>query len=144
MLLLLLHTTSSALLARTGLGDVFEDAVMPCLLYLPSLTPQDESLELLAQAYPALIALGRVRYPSQEQYRAKMDYLDRIFRSGIMTGYSHCSENVYVTRLLVDQLAVLVEEMGLWSVKHLKVSLFRLSLRWVVCVCVYNFHFHLP
>lgn len=124
MLTLLLNITSSALLARTGLGEVFQDAVMPCLLYLPSLTPEDQSIELLTQAYPALITLGRVRYPSKEaDFQSKMKFLDQVFRKGVLGGYAHCSEkNVHVSRCLVDQMAIFIHEMGIWSVKHLKVS----------------------
>ena len=94
---------------------------MPCLQYLPSLTPEDKSIELLTQAYPALITLGRVRYPTKADYKPKMKYLDEIFRKGVLGGYVHCSENARVARFLVDQIAVFAEEMTIWSVKHLKV-----------------------
>ncbi|KAI8623852.1 hypothetical protein F5Y19DRAFT_491850 [Xylariaceae sp. FL1651] len=46
------------LLARTGLADVFEQAVFPAVLSLPSLTPETESLALLGAAYPALFSMA--------------------------------------------------------------------------------------
>ena len=58
----LLATTPPALLARTGLGPVFDDAVTPCLSYLPTLTPEAESILLLDAAYPALYTLAFVRF----------------------------------------------------------------------------------
>lgn len=122
LLILLLRNTTPALLTRTGLGDVFQDAVMPCLLSLPSLTPTEESIKLLSQAYPALIALGRVRFASEADHRAKIQFLDNIMRRGILSGYAHCNENVHIGRLLVDEMGLVVEEMGISSTKHLKVS----------------------
>ena len=60
----LLATTPPALLARTGLGPVFDDAITPCLSYLPTLTPENESTLLLDAAYPALFTLTTIRFPS--------------------------------------------------------------------------------
>ncbi|KAI9821707.1 MAG: CCA tRNA nucleotidyltransferase, mitochondrial [Pycnora praestabilis] len=135
LLNLLLQITPPSLLARTGLGEVMQDAVMPCLLYLPSLTPEHESLRLLGVAYPALISLVRVRYPTNSQQmisliRAKPDpdeirkgktkLLDQILRKGILNGYRQANEYVKIVELLVQQLGMLVDEMGISSVKHLK------------------------
>jgi len=58
----LLATTPPALLARTGLGPVFDDAITPCLSYLPTLTPEAQSILLLDAAYPALFTLTAVRF----------------------------------------------------------------------------------
>ena len=41
-----LNVTPPLLLERTGLGEVFEEALMPCLTFLPTITPEDESIEL--------------------------------------------------------------------------------------------------
>jgi len=60
----LLAKTPSTLLARTGLGPVFDDAITPCLSYLPTLTPEDESTLLLDAAYPAVFTLTTIRFPS--------------------------------------------------------------------------------
>jgi tRNA nucleotidyltransferase (CCA-adding enzyme) len=122
LLAILLAATPPALLARTGLGEVFYDAMMPCLSYLPSLTPQDQSLHLLGETYPALIALSRVRYPSDDNRKERMEMLDQVLRKGVLKGHFHCSDNVRITEFLVNQLRLLINEMGIWSVKHLKVG----------------------
>ena len=148
LLTILLKNTAPQLLERTGLGDVFEDALMPCLSYLPSLTPPAQSASLLAQAYPALLQLSRVRYPysvslksltsapakrqrygyeeqglADENYKRKRVFLDKIMRDGILAGYAHCREVYRVAVVLVDQMGPIVEEMGIWAVKHLRVRL---------------------
>ncbi|KAI1178819.1 hypothetical protein F4777DRAFT_575765 [Nemania sp. FL0916] len=46
------------LLLRVGLVDVFEQAVFPTVMSLPSLTPEAESLALLEVAYPALFDMA--------------------------------------------------------------------------------------
>ena len=125
LLALLLDNTSPSLLARTGLGDVMQEALMPCLLHLPSLTPQAESLALLNATYPALIALSHVQYPSAGEPSpspARIRFLDQILRKGVLAGYAHCSENVEMSEFFVRQLSHLVADMGVYSVKHLKVS----------------------
>ena len=117
----LLRVCPSPLLERTGLGEVFENAVMPCLLYLPSLTEEAESLEMLNAAYTALIALALARFPDEKDHPARMKALDRILRQGVLKGYAHAGEHVKITELLVQQIVELINEMGIESVKHLKV-----------------------
>ena len=141
MLNLLLENTPPSLLARTGLGDVIEEAVMPCLSYLPTLTPDDESIALLSAAYPTLITLSRVRYTerpkgpmkprkSQEQTsknrflstpkEQKVHFLDTLVRQGVLSGFTHASEHVRVAETLFIHLIPLINELGIEFVKHLK------------------------
>jgi len=47
----------SHILKRTGLTEVFIDALKPNFLLLPTLTPEDESLSILKELYPAYRAL---------------------------------------------------------------------------------------
>ncbi|KAI0397811.1 hypothetical protein F5Y17DRAFT_454696 [Xylariaceae sp. FL0594] len=54
------------LLSLTGLADVFEQAVFPTVLSLPSLTPEAESLALLGTAYPALLDMAGLSASSTE------------------------------------------------------------------------------
>ena len=120
-LMVLLRVCPATLLERTGLGEVFENAVMPCLLYLPSLTEEAESLQMLRAAYPALIALALTRFPDEKDRTARMRALDRILRQGVLKGYAYAGEHVRIAELLVQQIVKLVNEMGIESVKHLKV-----------------------
>lgn len=124
LMTLLLRITPSSTLSRTGLGEVFENAVLPYLAYLPSLTPEGESLQLLGAAYPALISLARTRFPGGHiAMDARRKHLDTIVRQGILKGYYHAKEHVKITEFLVGQITVLVEEMGIWAAKHLKVHI---------------------
>ena len=124
LLILLLKATHPDFLRRTGLGEVFQDAVMPCLSYLPTLTPEEESLQLLGAAYPTLLALLDVRYPEGgRDCKQRTTFLDRVLRQGVLKGYVHAGEHVRIAELLVLQIAVLVNMMGISSVKHLKARL---------------------
>ena len=50
LLKLLVEITPPSLLSRTGLAQEFEKSLFPCLTYLPSLTPESESILLLNAA----------------------------------------------------------------------------------------------
>lgn len=58
-----LHDTRSEILKRSGLTDVFIDALKNDFSLLPTLTPEDESLMLLKDLYPAYRSLVRARFP---------------------------------------------------------------------------------
>ncbi|KAI9724125.1 MAG: hypothetical protein M1812_000844 [Candelaria pacifica] len=141
----LLKITPPALLERTGLGQVLTDAVMPCLLYLPTLTPEAESTRLLSAAYPALITLARARFlpPTHQMALSKasrdpdrisnerVKYFDEILRKGVLGGYRHAGEHVKIAELLVGQIAVIVAQMGIYAVKYLKVILILIQERMI-------------
>ena len=122
LLQIVLNGTPSTLLKRTGLGDVFMEALMPCLSYLPNLTPENESITLLGSVYPTLHILCRCLYSEPSQRRNMNVLLDRILRAGVLNGLAHAGEHVSLSMLLVGELSKLVDDMGVWSVKHLKVS----------------------
>lgn len=133
LLHLMLNATPPSLLERTGLGEVFEGAVMPCLNYIPSITSEDESIMLLSAVYPAILSLSRVRYPKQppvgskvtteERNRQRIKFLDSVVRKGIINSYSLCNQYPRITSLLFEQLSTLLQELALDSVKHLKIIL---------------------
>ena len=117
-----LQQCPSLLLERTGLGDIFENAVLPCLMSLPSLIEEAESLQMLKAAYPALISLARVRFHDDKHQAARIKALDVVLRIGILKGYAYAGEHVKIAELLVNEMTVIVKELGVESVKHLKVS----------------------
>ena len=120
----------SQVIERTGLSEVFQNALMPCLLYLPSLTPEEESLQLLAAIYPTLTALVNSCFAGAKNRGPRMKAFDQIFRNGVFKGYAHAGQNVRIAEMLVNNAMDLVNEMGIASVKHLKVrSLEYVSLR---------------
>ncbi|KAI9874184.1 MAG: hypothetical protein M1830_010096 [Pleopsidium flavum] len=120
LVVLLLRVTPPSMLSRTGVGEVFDDAIMPYLQYLPSLTPENQSIRLLDTAYPALITLTHSRFFGHSNVNARRRSLDKIVRQGILKGYYHANEHVKITELLVLQIPMLVDDMGIWSVTHLK------------------------
>ena len=111
----LLLVTPAALLETTGLGDVFEEALLPCLSFLPPVTGQKESVKLLEEVLPALLALAVLRFPESgsrqkaprrglnpqplkakqqssrvEEQGSRIASLDRLLRKGFLHGYSLC------------------------------------------------------
>ncbi|KAI1413763.1 hypothetical protein F5Y13DRAFT_198127 [Hypoxylon sp. FL1857] len=124
----------AGLMRDTGLAEVFEQAVFPAVLYLPSLTPEDESLQILSAAYPALIEMAGLRYTdprsevepkgepqSQQITESQRALLDKIIREGIMVGYHHAKEHIRLVGLLCETLMCIINGMGILAVKHLKV-----------------------
>ncbi|KAI1098162.1 hypothetical protein F4804DRAFT_136679 [Jackrogersella minutella] len=118
------------LMQNTGLASVFEEAIFPAVLYLPSLTPVDESVQILRVAYPALIKMAGLedsapqvgpREGQQKQVtEAQRKLLDKIIREGIMVGYHHAKEHARLVRVLCEMLVCIIEGMGILAVKHLK------------------------
>ncbi|KAL1902279.1 hypothetical protein Sste5346_001255 [Sporothrix stenoceras] len=118
------------LLHTTGLDSVLADAVFPTLLFLPRLTPEKESLQLLGPAYSALLSLAKAAGAADKAGsttnnkglppKAAATLLDRMLREGIFSGYFHASEHIHITEELVRQAGRIVEAMGVYAVKHLK------------------------
>jgi hypothetical protein len=92
----------------------------------------EESVVLVPAAYEALFALCDMRFQStegknelengkgHEREKARMKFLDKLLRQGILPGYSHCSEHASIVEILLTQLKTLIEKLGITSVKHLK------------------------
>lgn len=130
LLKLLLDQTSPILLTRTGLGEVFQEAILPCLSYLPTLTPEEESVALLSAAYPALLSLSRAMSDKTEKKGTKqltpgefprhIKLLDTMIRKGVLAAYTNCPENVKITEVLLNNLCDINKELGIESVRHLK------------------------
>ena len=117
-------------LKMTGLADVFEEAVIPTLTFLPNITPVDESMQLLPPAYDALFVLSDVGWGhtgtvevgrGSDSHLEQMKFYDQMMRKGILAGYTHAHEHLRIVELLTQEIGVLVERMGLHAVKHLKV-----------------------
>ncbi|GAW21640.1 hypothetical protein ANO14919_111630 [Xylariales sp. No.14919] len=135
------------LLERTGLVNAFEEAVFPTVLSLPSLTPEDESCDLLAAAYPALFDMAGLKDPdsglaknrdvrventndqeasdkqnlhSTRFSEAQRKLFDKLVREGIMVGYHHAKQHIRLVEFFCQTLRRLVIGMGILSVKYLK------------------------
>lgn len=104
------------ILNQTGLNKVFEDTVLPTLSYLPSITPEEESVQLLGPAYAVLRRLA-----AKLSGEKKNKLLDRVVREGILLGYFHAKEYVRIVEVLCREMGEVLVEMGVNAVKHLKV-----------------------
>ncbi|KAK2044105.1 hypothetical protein LZ31DRAFT_497740 [Colletotrichum somersetense] len=109
-------------IGNTGLGEVFEQSVFPSLLSLPGITPEAESLQLLGPAYNAIIELAKVWFPNRESRPAKMRFLIKVLREGILAGYWHASEYVGIVELLAQMAIPIISQLGPYAVPHLKAS----------------------
>ncbi|KAL6248354.1 hypothetical protein RBB50_004609 [Rhinocladiella similis] len=135
MLSNVLLSVQSDMLKRTGLGDVFIDALKGNFTLLPTLTPEDESLSVLCELYPAYIALVDARFCysspgtlTSPESKARDDLLTALYRHGVMASLEHLSSttsfsstiSVNLTVLLLRQISPVFERMGISSVRHLK------------------------
>lgn len=123
------------ILHDTGLASVFEDAILPTLHFLPTITPEDESIQLLSPAYKSLLVLAgklnaRVKPAPNISRTPRARLLDSILRDGVLSAYYHAKEHVRICQLLFMVNMWLVKDMGINAVKHLKV---RFGVKSFVC-----------
>ena len=116
----------------TGLAQVFEQAIFPTLSFLPSLTPENESVRLLVPAFGALRSLAHKQSTfasasakeekptSTKEKENKM--LDRLLREGVFPAYFHAKHHIRIVETLCHQSGLIIRQMGIHAVKHLKVS----------------------
>lgn len=106
-------------LKSTGIDAVLRDTAFPSLLFLPTLTPEEESVPLLRAAYKSLLTLALLDEDQQSKWRR--DLLDKLVRDGILTGYAHAPEHIRVVETLMQETTQIVEAHGIYTVKHLSV-----------------------
>lgn len=107
------------LLWSTGIGSVFEQVAFPALLHLPSITPEDESVQLLDPAYQVLLNLANSWRDPKDPRRRRL--LDKILRDGIFEGYHHASQHARVALTLLQHVTSIINSLGIYSIKHLQV-----------------------
>ncbi|EZG06677.1 hypothetical protein H106_03815 [Trichophyton rubrum CBS 735.88] len=106
-----LEQTGSDILRRTNLDSVFQDALSHCLLSIPTITPEKESVYLLSFAYPAIFTVIRTRFSAVTKYQGysdkplstkskadlekdsqlRIESLSRLVRHHIISSYLHTS-----------------------------------------------------
>lgn len=136
----------STILSRSGLADVFADSLKANFMLLPTLTPENESLKLLRQLYPAFRALVSATYPPESEsassqssrlgqnllqpstagvneayphHNVRQQMLDMILRHGILASYNHASDYVAIAEFLIHEAALVISDMQLKAVKYL-------------------------
>jgi hypothetical protein len=134
-----LERIDETVLAKTGLAEVIWSALFPNLASLPPITDLEESLVLIKATYPALIKLSKLWHPSLSE---RIYLLDKLVRNGVIYAITFTGDKLQLAQIELEALESIIDEMGIYFVKHLKVSplnfiltfsmlfhLFHLSLR---------------
>ncbi|RVD84172.1 uncharacterized protein DFL_005936 [Arthrobotrys flagrans] len=105
-------------LSRTGLGSVFEEAMSPCLHFLPPLTPINHAIRSFQAGVAALVGLATHRYAGADDgmwYKA----IDKILRDGVFHGMTYAGENVKMVEVFLQETGIIIGVLGVNGVKHL-------------------------
>ncbi|KAB8239211.1 Tti2 family protein [Aspergillus alliaceus] len=130
-------TSKSPILHRTNLSSVFEDAIKQCLLSLPTITPEDDAISLLGEAYPALFTLQTTSYHNAPSPQAsKQLYISRLtntLRENLIPSFHHISSTnttssssfasfpyPRLSSLLLDNMIPIIQGLGIHSTKYLQ------------------------
>ncbi|CCU83206.1 hypothetical protein BGHDH14_bgh03063 [Blumeria hordei DH14] len=133
ILLPFLEKSTPKLLQQTGLGSVIEDAVQPMLLYLPPITPLEESLSLLPVAFTASFQILNSRFPATSldsagceisgSQKCRHDSLNNLLQS-VISAYQHTtlssSSDPTIKEIILGQIPKLVRGLGIYCVAHLQ------------------------
>ena len=114
----LMGPTPYQMLENTGLGDVFQEALTPCLSFLPPLTPEQDSCKILDAAYRAMFALANTRYPRAEKSLERERMLLQIFHNNLVYSFGHFDINEY-PRLMITYLTLVqlfIEQLGFGAI----------------------------
>ncbi|KAL4889531.1 ATP :tRNA-specific tRNA nucleotidyltransferase [Aspergillus ambiguus] len=137
-----IRESNSDILQRTNLSSVFEDAIRPCLLSLPTITPEDEAINLLSAAYPALLSLLKLNFlntserSSTSLQEAKQIYiagLTKTLRENLISSFHHISSTSTtssspiasfpyprLSTLLLEHITAVILELGIHTTKYLQ------------------------
>lgn len=118
----ILDHIDESVLARTGLAELLWTAITPNLASLPPITDLEESVPLLRVTYATSIILARLWHPSLPD---RIPLLDKLVRDGVISAMLYSGEKLQIAQLLLESVGLLVKEMGIYFVKHLKVVLLR-------------------
>ncbi|PLB40560.1 tRNA adenylyltransferase [Aspergillus candidus] len=136
--------SKSDILQRTNLASVFEDAIRPCLLSLPTITPEDDSIQLLSAAYPALLSIMAIELQNlspattaDAKKKAEEAYTKRLattLRENLLASFTYVSStnttNISgngpsfpyprLSTVLLNQTSAALQELGIHSTKYLQ------------------------
>ncbi|KAF4507035.1 hypothetical protein G6O67_005712 [Ophiocordyceps sinensis] len=109
------------ILVPTGLGTLFEDAVFPSLLSLPSSAEAQDCVATLCLAFDVLLHLARA--DQDPEHHRKRRLLDRLIRGGFLAGHLNTSTHAVVIETFMHYVAAAVDCLGIFAAKHLQVLL---------------------
>jgi tRNA nucleotidyltransferase (CCA-adding enzyme) len=127
LLRLLLKAIPSIILKRTGLAPLFAESLYISTTYLPSLTEEEDAIEILDAALPALLQLSKTAYPpptsrtaDEKAYTSSTTSLTTLLRQGILTSYKHAGEHVRIAETLLTHLPSILDALGIETTRFLK------------------------
>ena len=83
------------------------------------MTDLEDSVSLLKVTYPTLISLAKLWYPELPK---RVYLLDKLVRDGVIYAMLFSSsEKLKVVQVELESLDLVIHEMGIYFVKHLKV-----------------------
>ncbi|RHZ81237.1 hypothetical protein Glove_122g106 [Diversispora epigaea] len=102
------------IIQRSGLSDVFYDALLNCLSYQQEII----HVSLLQSSYSAIIEL----ISTVESMESESRYLkyEKILSQHIIKGFIYAGDKLVIKQVLLDQVIPLVNELGIIVVKYLK------------------------
>ena len=132
-------SANSAIIKRSGLMVVFVDSLKTNFMMLPTLTPEQESMEVLGELYPAFFTLVEARFvelpavteenrfETSSEIEERVKYLTLLLRHAVLSGLQHLGAGttttgyVEVTTSLMRQLKSVIDELGVYTVRDLNV-----------------------
>ncbi|KAL4931945.1 tRNA adenylyltransferase [Aspergillus undulatus] len=140
-----IRKSKSEILRRTNLVSVFEDAIRPCFHSLPTITPEDDSIQLLSAAYPALRSLLQTSYrqlqvtdsrSSANQQKDKDTFITtttQTLRGHLIPSFHHISStdptsassfasfpHTRLSTFLLNQIAITCTDLRIHTTKYLQ------------------------
>ncbi|KAL4971477.1 hypothetical protein BDW66DRAFT_165144 [Aspergillus desertorum] len=143
-----IRESKSDIIRRTNLSSVFEDAIRPLLHSLPTITPEEDSIQLLGEAYPALRSVVQTSYklspvtkqsiPSTQRLKDDEKFISttaKTLRDHLIPSFHHISSTNPTTTssstfasfphprlstLLLNQIAINCADLGIHTSKYLQ------------------------
>src|SRR5690242_2251918 len=109
---------SAAFLARTGYNEVFASTLWPLLTYIPSLTPESESVTIFQVVFEPLRSLA-VLVKTEGQ---RVHFADKLMHEGVLAPLSHLPSPTTYPNLacqIVREISNITALLGIEAVKHL-------------------------
>lgn len=115
--------SSTSFLQRTGYHNIFTEALFPMFTYIPSITPENESVTLFREVFPTIISLAQLLPTDPSKGPSRERFLDKILREGVLSPLAHFptpSSYPELATLIMSHVPVLLGHMGIDCVKHLR------------------------
>ncbi|CAG8507883.1 1622_t:CDS:2 [Paraglomus brasilianum] len=110
----ILRKVNPTIIQRTGLGNVFYEAISACLMYQSEVS----HAQFLRPSYSAMLNL--VSVAESRGSEAWFSKHEKILRSHVLRGLVMAGDIIVIRRVLLEQIPVLVEYLDIVAVKYLK------------------------